>query len=105
MHGVPAWEYDGYRGSTIKIGIIDRDFKGFTNLMGSELPQNTPTLKRVYAQCYTAMGAPTKVIADCEDSNDHGTSVAEIIADVAPSASLYISNQSEFNNRNDLTGC
>ena len=27
VHGVPAWEYDGYRGSTIKIGIIDRDFQ------------------------------------------------------------------------------
>ena len=27
VHGIPAWEYDGYRGGTIKIGIIDRDFQ------------------------------------------------------------------------------
>ena len=102
VHGVPAWNSDGYTGGTIKIGILDRDFKGFTSLMGSELPQNTPILKRVHAQCYTAMGAPTNVIADCEDSDDHGTLVAEIVADVAPSASLYIANPGEFKNNDDL---
>ena len=110
MHGVSAWEYDGYRGSTIKIGIIDRDFKGFTNLMGSELPQNTPILTRVHARCYTAMGVHTETIADCEDPCTvacpayvgHGASVAEIIADVAPSASLYIANPTTFNHNNDL---
>ena len=68
VHGVPAWEHDGYRGSTIKIGIIDSDFKGFTNLMGTELPPNTPILTRVYAQCYTAMGVHTANIGDCEDA-------------------------------------
>ncbi len=106
VHGVPAWEYDGYRGGTIKIGIIDWDFQGFTNLMGTELPPNTPILTRVHAQCYTAMSVHTDMIADCEDPCavncpdyvGHGTSVAEIIADVAPSASLYIANPSKFDN-------
>ena len=110
VHGVPAWESDGYRGSTIKIGIIDRDFQGFANLMGTELPDNTPILTRVYAQCYTAVGAPTGTIADCEHTCvvdcpafvGHGTSVAEIIADVAPSASLYIANPGEFDDEDDL---
>ena len=110
VHGVPAWEHDGYTGSTIKVGIIDRDFKGFANLMGTELPGNTPILTRVYARCYTAAGVDTDVIADCEDPCTvdcksyvgHGTSVAEIIADVAPSATLYISDASEFNKKRDL---
>ena len=92
VHGVPAWEHDGYTGSTIKIGIIDRDFKGFRGLMGTELPENTPILTRVHAQCYTAAGVPTDIIANCEHPCavdcpsyvGHGTSVAEIIADVAP---------------------
>ena len=66
VHGVPAWEHDGYTGSTIKIGIIDRDFKGFRGLMGTELPENTPILTRVHAQCYTAAGVPTDIIANCE---------------------------------------
>ncbi len=110
VHGVPAWEYDGYRGSTIKIGIIDMDFQGFTNLMGAELPPNTPILTRVHARCYTAMGVHTDLIVDCEDPCTvacpayvgHGASVAEIIADVAPSASLYIANPTTFNHNNDL---
>ena len=102
VHGIPAWKHDGYTGSTVKIGIIDQDFKGFTNLMGTELPENTPIITRVHAQCYTAAGVPTDVIANCERSDGHGTSVAEIVADVAPSASLYISNQSKFKNNDDL---
>ena len=65
VHGVPAWEYDGYTGSTIKVGIIDRNYQGFINLMGTELPPNTPILTRVYAQCYTAMGVHTDLIVDC----------------------------------------
>ena len=109
-HGVPAWEHDGYTGSTIKVGIIDRDFKGFSGLMGTELPENTPIITRVHAQCYTAASVPTDVIANCEDTCTvdcesyvgHGTSVAEIIADVAPSVTLYISDASEFNKKRDL---
>ena len=92
VHGTHAWRHDGYTGSTVKIGIIDWDFQGFTNLMGTELPANTPIITRVYAQCYTAAGMDNPTIADCEDPCTvncesyvgHGTSVAEIIADVAP---------------------
>ena len=110
VHGVPAWKHDGYTGSTIKVGIIDRDFKGFRGLMGTELPENTPIITRVHAQCYTAAGVPTDVIANCEDACvadcesyvGHGTSVAEIIADVVPSASLYIANPGKFDDEDDL---
>ena len=110
VHGTLAWEHDGYTGSTIKVGIIDRDFKGFSGLMGTELPENTPIITRVHRRCYTAAGVPTDVIANCEHSCTvdcpsyvgHGTSVSEIIADVAPSVTLYISDASEFNKKRDL---
>ena len=110
VHGTHAWRHDGYTGSTVKIGIIDWDFQGFTNLMGTELPANTPIITRVYAQCYTAAGMDNPTIADCEDPCTvncesyvgHGTSVAEIIADVAPLASLYIANPGKFNQNDDL---
>ena len=42
VHGTHAWRHDGYTGSTVKIGIIDWDFQGFTNLMGTELPREYP---------------------------------------------------------------
>ena len=110
VHGVPAWNSDGYTGSTIKIGILDRDFTGFTGLMGTELPQDTPIITRVHPRCYTGMGFPTNSIANCEDPCTvnckdyvgHGTSVAEIISDVAPSASLYIANPGKFKRARDL---
>ena len=37
-HGVPSWHAAGYKGSGVKIGVIDLSFKGFAELMGSELP-------------------------------------------------------------------
>ena len=78
--------------------------------MGTELPDNTPIITRVHFQCYTAAGVHTDIIADCEHTCvvacpafvGHGTSVAEIIADVAPSASLYIANPGEFDDEDDL---
>ena len=109
-HDVTAWHTDHYGGQGVKIGIIDNDFKGFTNLMGSELPSNTPTIKRVEGQCYTAVGVHTSKLSDCENkctvdcpgTVGHGTAVAEIIADVVPEASLYISNTSKFTDEDDL---
>ena len=110
VHGAPAWIQDGFTGSTIKVGIIDKDFQGFSNLMGTDLPQNTPIITRVHARCYTDIGIHTNIIADCEDPCTvdcldyvgHGTAVAEIIADVAPSASLYIANPNRFDDEDDL---
>ena len=57
-HGVPAWHAGGIKGSGVKIGIIDAGFKGFAELMGTELPST------VEARCYTAVGVFTSSLTD-----------------------------------------
>ena len=80
--------------------MIDVGFTGYSDLMGVELP-NT-----VVARCYTDVGVYTSNLADCEASEPlpdfnqcsrgnsgsvHGTAVAEAVIDIAPDATLYIS--------------
>ena len=88
-HFSDTWNRSGIRGQGVKVGIIDLPFafNGFRSLMGAELPET------VRARCYTEVGVFTGNLADCENvvlGNDHGTSVAETIIDVAPEASMYI---------------
>ena len=92
-HLSAAWNQAGYSGQGIKVGVIETGpFRGFGNLLGTELPVN------VQARCYTDLGRYTQNLADCESGNDpsgknyHGTIVAETIIDVAPEVSLYIAN-------------
>ena len=89
-HGAPAWNAAGFRGQSIKVGIIDFGGSGFSNyaeLMGSELP---PTVK---ARCYIDgdEGAYTSELADCATgSGTHGTRMTEAIADIAPEIVPYV---------------
>ena len=85
-HGSLAWNQAGYTGQGIKVGIIDGGFRGFSDLMGAELPQT------VVARCYQLVGQPSENLADCENTSDHGTAVAESVIDIAPEVSLYISD-------------
>lgn len=84
-HGAPAWHAAGYKGEGVKIGVLD-DFEGFSSLMGSELPES------VEARCYTNIGESASNLADCETGNEHGTALTEILYDIAPDATYYISN-------------
>ena len=66
-HGVSAWEHDGYTGNTIKIGILDRDFKpglaGMRYRWGSlgcfrNAPLNvSPRCVESAKKCSTVLGA------------------------------------------------
>ena len=91
-HGVPSWHAAGYKGSGVKIGVIDLSFKGFSGLMGSELPAT------VQARCHTGMGSFTSNLSDCiytdvpERARKHGTAVTEALFDIAPQADYYISD-------------
>ncbi len=88
-HGSPPWNQAGYTGQGIKVGIIDGGFRGFSDLMGAELPQT------VVARCYQLVGQSSENLADCEDTTtDHGTEVAESIMDIAPDVTLYIAQVS-----------
>ena len=96
-HGATAWHTAGYKGAGVKIGIIDTGFDNFGPLMGTELPPGA----RVEALCYESSTdtTPSNDLSDCPGSK-HGTGVAEAIVDMAPSASLYISNAGSFSSGN-----
>ena len=93
-HLATAWHAAGYSGQGVKVGIIDVGFKGFSDLMGTELPAT------VQARCYTDIGEYIEVspytgnLSDCDndEQSDHGTAVAESTIDLAPGAVLYIAN-------------
>jgi len=63
-----------YNGTGIKVGIIDQGFDGWQTLQDTELPQ-IPSEQR-YEVTTTGIS--------------HGTSVAEIIYDIAPGSQLYL---------------
>ena len=95
-HGVPAWHAAELKGRGVKIGVIDVGFKGFAELMGSELPATAQW------RCYTEVGGFTSNPTDCipenvpESSKLHGTAVTEAIFDIAPEAEYYMANLSSW---------
>ena len=87
VHGASPWQTAGYLGAGIKVGIIDGGFTGMAALLGTELPAS------VHARCYTSVGSFTSTLSACEaEGIEHGTGVAETIADMAPGISLYVAN-------------
>jgi len=87
VHRADVWNAGGFTGVGVKVGIIDTGFKGFSSLLGNELPSTA------VARCYVAMGIHTPTLSDCEAGDDkHGTAVAEAMTDIAPGITLYIAN-------------
>jgi subtilisin family serine protease len=87
LHGATPWQQLGYRGSGVKIGILDGGFDGFAGLMGTELPAT------VQVRCFAQVGVASAALGDCVTADSiHGTAVAEAVIDMAPHASLYVSN-------------
>ena len=86
LHGADAWHTAGYTGGGAKVGVIAGGFRGLSSLMGSELPAN------VTARCYTGVGAFSSNLANCETGSPFGAAIAETLMDIAPDATLYISN-------------
>ena len=85
-HKANTWHAAGYTGDSVKVGIVDGGFRGFSGLMGSELPST------VHVRCYASIGEHTDDLSDCETETGHGTAVAESLLDIAPDVELYISN-------------
>lgn len=76
LSGVSAWHAAGIRGAGVKVAVIDVGFAGYESLLGTELP---PASRVVYRNFATS-----------RSTSKHGTAVAEIIADIAPEASLAL---------------
>ena len=96
-HLADAWHAAGITGSGVKVGVIDsatsatsRD--GFTGLHSAMTSGDLPST--VKGRCYRAVNLPTSDLGACAASggDSHGTRVAATLMDVAPDASLYISN-------------
>ena len=74
--GATDWQKIGVTGRGVNVAVIDLGFKGYSALLGTELPA---TVDAYY-------------FGDLEHfySNVHGTACAEIVHDVAPDASLAL---------------
>ena len=95
VHGSGAWNDAGYSGQGIKVGVIDRGFSGFSDIMGTEVPA------RVEARCYTWLGQHSQNLSDCSDGGTHGTIVSESVIDIAPESTFYISDPQSLSELRD----
>ena len=95
VHGSGPWNDAGYAGQGVKVGVIDRGFSGFAEIMGSEVPAT------VEARCYIWLGQHSQDPADCSDAGTHGTIVSESFMDIAPEAALYISDPQSLSELRD----
>jgi subtilisin family serine protease len=75
-----AWHNAGYRGFGVKVAIIDGGFSGYRSLLGSNLPAD------VTAKNFVDGENDSQV----DGTSPHGTACAEITADIAPQAKLYL---------------
>ena len=95
VHGSRAWNDAGYSGQGIKVGVIDRGFSGFSDIMGSEVPAT------IEARCYIWLGQHSQNLSDCSDGGTHGTIVSESVLDIAPEVTLYISDPQSLSELRD----
>ncbi|MGC8633901.1 MAG: S8 family serine peptidase [Candidatus Limnocylindrales bacterium] len=87
LQGAATWQAAGTAGAGVRIGILDAGFSGIGGLLGVDLPSS------VHARCYTAVGAYTSSLSACGQAGEaHGTAVAEVVAAMAPAASLWIAD-------------
>ena len=79
-----AWHANGHTGSGVKIGVIDGGFSGYTSLLGTDLPASV-----IVGNFVDGEGE-----SQVDGSSAHGTACAEIVHDVAPSATIYLAKVS-----------
>ena len=78
--GLDPWRAVGLVGEGARVPVLDLGFDGYTALLGSRLPA------QVIARSFRQDG-------DLAGGGDpHGTAAAEIVAEVAPAATLYLVN-------------
>lgn len=80
--GSRSWNNANFDGKGIKIGILDDGFYSYDLLLGRELPSR----ERVIAKSFRKDGE----MYDPNSPSRHGTAMAEIIHDIAPGATLYL---------------
>ncbi len=76
--GATEWQAAGFTGKGVKVGVLDRGFDRYRELIGTDLPED------VVVQSFIS-----GVEAD-QVGSVHGSAVAEIIYDIAPDAKLFL---------------
>lgn len=78
--GATAWQAAGLRGKGVRVAVIDLGFGGWhQSRANGDLPASTVAVNFCPPGMFTGPGAA-----------DHGTAVAEIVAEMAPAARLYL---------------
>ncbi len=76
--GVDRWRTAGFSGHRVKVAVLDTGFEGFQEALGNALP------RQVITRSFRADGRL--------GGSDHGRRAAEVIASIAPNATLYLVN-------------
>ena len=81
--GADSWEGVFFRSPPggLRVGVIDSGFEGYRDLLGRDLPPED----RIHTNSFVEED-------DIENDEEHGTGVSEIIYDLVPEVSLYLSN-------------
>jgi subtilisin family serine protease len=85
--GADLWNQAGVNGEGVKIGIADSGYRGYTGLLGRELPPREKVVTRSFRS-----DGDLECRQCSEGSQRHGLAVAEVIYDVAAGASFYMAN-------------
>ncbi len=76
--GVDRWRAAGFTGHRVKVAILDTGFEGYQEVLGAALP------RQVVVRSFRADGRT--------GGSDHGRRAAEVVASIAPNATLYLVN-------------
>ena len=76
--GVDRWRAAGFTGHRVKVAVLDTGFEGYQDALGAGLP------RQVIARSFRADGRI--------GGSDHGRRAAEVVASIAPNATLYLVN-------------
>ena len=75
-----TWHALGYRGAGVKVGIIDAGFLDYAEHLGTEITASVVVSNFVAGETNSQVSGTT----------NHGTACAEIVADMAPDAQLFL---------------
>ena len=95
-HGGDVWQDAGWKGSGVKIGILDSGFSGYSSAVASDhVP--APTAVRCFTRTDTNATQYVSTVSACETESVyggggdlHGTATTELVYDVAPEATYYL---------------
>ena len=95
-HGGDFWQDAGWKGSGVKIGILDSGFSGYSSAVASDYVP-TPAAVRCFRRTDTNATQYVSTVSECETESVyggggdlHGTATAELVYDVAPEATYYL---------------